>query len=264
MTLIIRAVAVTAQNHRVKSKASGPWRYRCAVVALLVATSSFAEAETSSPSQTDRARIPAAGWDGPLLRLDVSVSSDANVRADRMPAVAHYAIGVIAMPMVVLEPAAALGWPFYMLLGAPWQAAFNTKVEILDQALTAEPLPAGVVSAVREQWSPPAAKTPEHLSVRIASYGLATRSGRKLEAFEPREDLCLVADVELELAHGDAPARLVALPLGIDGRAAGAPPAICFGLTQWSRNDGKLLRQSLAELADVIAALALGRLGSQE
>ena len=37
--------------------------------------------------------------------------------------------------------AAAWSWPFFMLLGPPWQAVFNARRETLSRAFAAAPLP---------------------------------------------------------------------------------------------------------------------------
>jgi hypothetical protein len=201
---------------------------------------------------------PPARWDGPGVTLNVRVAAaEATVGADPMNAAAHLAIGIIAMPIVALNPPAALGWPFYMLLAAPWQATFNARAESLARALTAEPLPEAVVDAVRAQWHRPPGNGVQAVDLQITAYGLATRSGKRLEALEAGEDLCLHAYAVLALQREGAPARDLPLRIGTDTRTAGAPPPTCMAMSRWAEGDGRRLRAAMAELAELLAAMVL-------
>lgn len=212
-----------------------------------------------TPAAADDARtLPAAHWEGQGLTLDVRVAAgEASVAAEQMTAAAHLAIGIVAMPMVVLNPPAALGWPFYMLLAAPWQATFNARAETLGRVLAAEALPAAVVDAVRAQWPASEARGPRSIDLQIGAYGLATRSGKRLEAFEAGEDLCLQAHAQLAQRRGEVPARQQTLVIGTDARTPGLPPPTCMSMARWAENDGRRLREALGELAELLAALVM-------
>jgi hypothetical protein len=94
--------------------------------------------------------------------------------------------------------------------------------------------------------------------LHIVSFGLATRSGAPLEAFRSSGDeLCLVADAELQIDQAGGTPMQVALPLGLRSRADGLPPPLCASLDQWAQAEGKLAREAVSELAELIAALVL-------
>jgi hypothetical protein len=202
--------------------------------------------------------LPAARWDGPGIGLTVRIAAgEATVGAEPMNAAAHFAIGIVAMPIVALNPPAALGWPFYMLLAAPWQASFNARADTLARALAAEPLPGAVVDAVRAQWRQPPGDGVQDIDLQIKAYGLATRSGKRLEAFEAGEDLCLQTLGVLVLQRKGTPARDRPLDIGTGTRTPGLPPPTCMSMARWAEGDGRRLRAAVAELAEILAALVL-------
>lgn len=210
------------------------------------------------PSAGGPAAWPPARWDGPGITVNVRVAAaEATVGAEQFNAAAHLAIGIVAMPIVALNPPAALGWPFYMLLAAPWQATFNARADTLARALTAEPLPGAVVQALRAQWRGPPGDRVHLADLQITAYGLATRSGKRLEALEAGEDLCLQAHAVLALQREGAPARDLPLSIGGGSRTAGAPPPTCMAMSRWAEGDGRRLRAAIAELAELLAAMTL-------
>lgn len=206
-----------------------------------------------------RATIPDAHWESAGVRVDVGLDDGGAVGAERLPAVAHYAIGVAGLPQLLAVPQALFAWPLYMLFAAPWQGVFNARVATLAHALTDQPLPQAVVQALREQWPPRPEAPALRVVLRLHAYGLATRSGRPVEALAPGEDLCLAAQAGLEIAREGAPLRQETLRLDGNERTPDAPPPVCAPLDRWAREDGRLAREAVRELAEVLAALVLRR-----
>lgn len=223
-------------------------------------------------------QLPPAVWRPPGRVFVVELAVDPSVGATPSSAMQHYAIGVVALPVSVLQPQVAVVLPFYLLFAAPWQAVFNARADRLARALVAQPLPDAVVRALHGQWpqapalaapaasasasaSSPAPAPVLQVTLRLADYGLMTRSGRKLEAFDSAEDLCLVADGVLELwRDGHAP---VAEDIAIGPRSTtrDAPPPLCAPLSRWAADDGLLLRRATREMAELLAALIVDRAG---
>lgn len=232
-----------------------PLRHARAVPALLLLLgAALAHAADAAPS------MPPARWAGSGLEVEVRLGGAPGVAAQRRPALMHYAVGLVAMPLAAIDPAAALGWPFYVVLGAPWQATFNARSSALAQALAAQPLPAAVVDALRAHAAQAPAAAPRRAALHIQAYGLATRSGRPLEAFGSSEDLCLAAQASLAIERGGSVAIDEPLLIAPAGGSPDAPPSPCLPLARWAADDAKLLHQHLAELAEILAALVLARL----
>lgn len=208
------------------------------------------------------AGIPAARWEAEGAVVEVMLAEPAGLATQPLSAPLHYAIGVVAMPMVVLQPEAALAWPFYMLLAAPWQARFNHQSATVSHALVTPALPQTVVTAFAAQWTARDGRPAFTLQLRIESYGLTTRSGRTLEAFEPKEDLCLAVSAQWTLTKPGVVPHTQALMLTPSRRDADAPPPICLPLARWAEDDGRRTRQAVAELGEVLAALLLQRLAA--
>lgn len=222
---------------------------------IVLLGTTLAQAADAPPS------MPPARWSSGGLEIDVRLAGAPGVASRQRPALMHYAVGLAAMPLAAIDPAIALGWPFYVVLGAPWQATFNARSTAVAQALAARPLPAAVVDALRRRAQPTTDPAPCQVVLDIQAYGLATRSGSPLEAFASGEDLCLSAQATLAVARAGGPAVDEPLVVAPTGRSPDAPPPVCMPLVRWAADDAKLLHQHLAELAEILAALVLVRLG---
>lgn len=246
---------------------ASPARVRCIclLTGLLWCTTLISPCGAAEPTETAVTSAPAAlllaaRWERSGLQVEVSAASDATVSAETFPALAHYAVGVAAVPITLLEPAAALGLPFYILLAAPWQASFNAQRATLVNAFTTQPLTQATAEALRSQWPPQTPQAGTKIQLRIESYGLQTRSGRALAAFDERkEDLCLTARTHLEMTRQGRPLYQALLAIALQPGADGEPPALCAPLSRWASHDAALLRQGILELAEVLAALTLKR-----
>lgn len=204
--------------------------------------------------------LPAAVWQLPGQVFVVELAADPSVGARSFAAMQHYAIGVAALPVSVLQPQVAFALPFYLLFAAPWQAVFNARADHLARVLVADPLPDAVVRALRAQWRPPSPPGPAlSVTLRLASYGLATRSGRQLEAFETAEDLCLVAYGRLAVLREGSAARTEDLAISPLSTTRDAPPPLCAPLSRWAADDGGLLRRATREMAELLAAFIVDR-----
>jgi hypothetical protein len=207
------------------------------------------------------ATLPMARWQAPGLDVEVGMADRAAVAADTLPALMLYAIGVVALPVAAVHSPALLAWPVFMLIAPPFQASFNAQSEILGRALADTPLPSRVVGAIAAQWTAADAGIPPwRVRLTLAAYGLSTRSGLRREAFEPSEDLCLAADAQMDWERDGALPRREVLTVGHATRSADAPPPLCTSMGRLAADDGRLLRQAIEELAEVLAAMVLGRL----
>lgn len=230
---------------------------------VLAATPSEDRAAATPPAVESAALLPAARWqlDGQSIVVELAV--DPSVGASHFPALAHYAIGIAGMPVMLVQPQIAVALPFYLLLAAPWQAAFNARADALARILVAEPLPEAVLRALRAQWRVPPQPTPPapalHATLRLAGYGLMARSGRKLEAFDNAEDLCLVTDGRLEVSREGSAPRVEDISIGPLSSTRDAPPPLCAPPSRWVADDGRLLRQATREMAELLAAFIVDR-----
>lgn len=219
-----------------------------------------AEPTADATATANTVGLPTGRWQWSGLQVEVSAASSANVHAKTFPALAHYAVGVAAGPITLLNPPSALGLPFYILLAAPWQASFNAQRASLVAALTALPLTQATADAMRSQWPVEPVPAGSHIQLRIDSYGLQTRSGRSLDAFdEHKEDLCLTAQAHLQVVRAGRASDPAPLRIGLQAGTTGEPPALCAPLSKWADQDATLLRQGILELAEVLAALTLQR-----
>ena len=207
------------------------------------------------------APMPMARWQAPGIDVEVGMADHTGVAADTMPALMLYAVGVVALPVMAIYSPALLAWPALMLIAPPLQASFNAKGEILGRVLAETPLPARVVEAIGAQWTVVEAGAPPwQVKLTLAAYGLTTRSGARLQAFEPSEDLCLAADAQMDWEREGTPPRREALTVGHATRSADAPLPFCAPMGRLAADDGRLLRQAIDELAEVLAAMLLHRL----
>lgn len=240
------------------------------MLALLLLSSSLSAPTAASPEARAlpapvgpeaRGQWPAAVWRQPGQTFVVELAADPSIGARQAGAMQHYAIGVAAIPAAVVQPQAAVALPFYLLLAPPWQAAFNARADVLARTLVAEPLPDAVVQALRAQWRQTSPPSPAlQATLRLAGYGLMTRSGRELEAFESAEDLCLVADGRLEVLRADSAPFEEDIAVGPHSRTRDAPPPLCATLSRWAADGGRLLREAAREMAELLAAFIVDRL----
>lgn len=194
--------------------------------------------------------------------VEVELDHGAGLSAQTTPAAMIYIAGVAGAGLALLDPIVALALPFVILLGPPVQASFNADAENLIKALAATPMPERVVDSLRSQWPSAAviAGPSIRLHMRIAGYGLVTRSGKRLDAFGPKEELCLVAEAQLEVEREGLPVRVESLLVSIATPSPDAPPPFCASLGRLAADSGRLLRQSVGELAEVLAAMTLNRI----
>lgn len=225
--------------------------------------SSEDRAAAAPPAVASSGLLPGARWQHSDQHFVVELAVDPSVGATHFAALGHYAIGVAAVPVTLVQPQVAVALPFYLLFGAPWQAVFNARADTLARILVAEPLPDAVIRAVSAQWrdSPqPMPPSPAlQATLRLAGYGLMARSGRKLEAFDSAEDLCLVADGRLEIAREGYALLVEDISIGPSSSTRDAPPPLCAPLSRWVADDSRLLRQATREMAELLAAFIVDR-----
>lgn len=257
------------------SPARRPWLRRMVVLPVLAiglgltfhtAHAADPRVRASDPETTPAAagRPAAAAWHLADQDFLVELAADPALEARRQVAAAHYAIGVVALPVSLLQPQVAAILPFYLLLAAPWQAVFNARADTLARVLLGEPLPEAVMRALQAQWSGmPAPRSRLQVTLRLASYGLVTRSGLPIEAFDGAEDLCLVADGRLDILRTDAPALAEDVTISPRSTTRDAPPPLCASLSRWAADDARLLRQASREMAELLAAFIVNRAQKQ-
>lgn len=247
------------------------WARRVLALTALVMCGSLSAQPPDAASAEDRdaaaptapvapGQLPAAVWGVPGQVFVVELAVDPSVGAHHFAAVQHYAIGVAALPVTVVQPQVALALPFYLVFAAPWQAVLNARADTLARVLVAEPLPDAVVQALRAQWRQTSPPWPApQVTLRLAGYGLMTRSGRKLEAFESAEDLCLVADGRLEVSREGSAPLAEDITIGPLSTTRDAPPPLCAPLSRWAAEDGLQLRLAAREMAELLAAFIVDR-----
>jgi hypothetical protein len=205
-----------------------------------------------------------AAWEGEGLRFTVRHAKASDVPAEPLAAGALLLIGLVGTPVVaIVQPIALLGMPVFLIVAPAMQARFNAQSETLTRVFVDQGLAQDIVEAVRSRWvaAPGAAVTQAQLG--IVGYGLVTASGRRLQALEPRELLCLVAEARLDWERDGAAPRTEPLSIGLNERSTDAPPPLCMGLDGWSEAEGLKLRQGLRELAAVLGAMAAARMAQQ-
>ena len=239
-----------------KKSGSGLWRRTGIALVCLGGV-----AHTGTATSVTYEGVAGQRWEGPGVAVEVEMDQGGQVSAQTTPAALVFFGGLAGAPFALLNPGIALTLPFFIVLGPPTQASFNADAEGVIKALRAAPLPERVIDSLRSQWSPPSPVSGPvlQLRMRISGYGLVTRSGRPLDAFKVDEKLCLVAEAQLELETEGSPVRVESLSIGLSNRSPDAPPPFCSSLGRLGANDGRLLRESIAELGEVLAAMTLNR-----
>ncbi len=209
---------------------------------------------------TASAQTDATTWEGQGLRFELRVATPSDLPSEQLAAGAMLLIGLVGTPVVALvEPLALPFMPIFIVVAPVLQSQFNAQSEALVQVFASESLGPLIVDAVRARWVAPRVDSVANAQMSIVGYGLATRSGRRLQALEPAEPLCLVAEARLDWQHeGEAPSsdRLL---IGLHERSPDAPPPLCLPLSRWSEAKGLKLRQALRELGEVLGAMAAAR-----
>jgi hypothetical protein len=178
-----------------------------------------------------------------------------------MPAGTVLLLGIVATPIVaVVEPLALIGMPVFLVVAPLLQAQFNRHRQTLERVLATDGPGPGILDAVRARWLALAVRPAASAQMSIVGYGLASRSGKTLEAMDLDKLLCLVAAVRLDWQHEGAPMRSERLVIGIYDRSPDAPPPLCMDLEFWAGDDGAALRTGLRELGTVLGAMSVERI----
>jgi hypothetical protein len=117
--------------------------------------------------------------------------------------------------------------PIYVLFAPLLQVQFNMEMETLERVLATDGPGPAIIDAVRERWLASAVRPQASAQMSIVGFGLATRSGKTLEAMPPGELLCLVAAARLDWQHEGGQARSELLAIGVYERSPDAPPPPC-------------------------------------
>lgn len=211
-------------------------------------------AEPTTPSKD---AVPeTARWEGRNATVQVSLALPGRIAAQRESLGELAGVSVAALPLVPLVPDLAAG----VVLALPFQAMFNLQAGLVTRTLSGRSLPALTLASIRRQW-PDADGTPRvEIRLRIAGYGLVTRSGTPLTAFDTgKEPLCLVALAELERVTAGAPPAVERFDLGLSGRPPGAPELTCATLERMANPGSRWLARRIDELADTLAMLVVQR-----
>jgi hypothetical protein len=249
-------------------------------IAGMLLTGSFGAAALQDPSitsqQTDTdkasstgAAIPASFVAPPAhaevgnIVIDIAVGDTA---MNDLGSVAYrdiFQVGLASIPLSLLNPTYAAG-VLYPVFVAPLNAAYNSKRKTILHILAEEPLATVVLEALQDQLPASHAPYPLHLNLSIDGYGLEAKSAKDIEEIDQvmltGEDLCLTAYSRLTISSRDNPVREAQLNVALTGHADNAPPPVCASLTRFSQDDGIYLRQSIQELAEILAAMTLNRL----
>lgn len=202
--------------------------------------------------------VQAAGEEIAGTRFAVFIDGRAAVGIERTPYWLLFAAGGMAVPLALLDPVYVFG-TLIPVIGTPMNALLESDTKVLVRAVAAEPLPAAVMDALRAQLAQAPVAAPPRVDIAIGGYGLVPSSGKpSSHLFDAADEMCLVAHVVVTTQDApDAVMRETRLPLGLAEQASGAPPPLCAGVRRLAAQDGRLLRQAIRELGEVIAALAL-------
>lgn len=206
----------------------------------------------------------AAVWEGEGLHFAVRHAQPSDVPAEPFGAGALLLIGLAGTPVVaIVQPIALLGMPVFLVVAPALQARFNTQSETLSKVFADQSLARDIVEAVRSRWVAASGAAVMEAQLGIVAYGLVTASGRRLQALEAKEPLCLVAEARLDWQRDGATPHSAPLSIGLAERSADAPPPLCMALDGWSEAEGLKLRQGLRELAAVLGAMSVSRVAQQ-
>lgn len=204
--------------------------------------------------------LPSARGEIAGITLDIGIDKQASLAIGEMPYWSFFAAGAMAVPLSYLNPFYGVGvlWP---VVGPPANAVFNARRSVLVRSFAAEPLPQLTLNALQEQLVTESVPAPQQMHLRIASYGLATRSETPAMVDSPGENLCLTVAAQLIIIDPNGESHQEAVHVGMDASSVDLPPPVCASMSRFAAEDGLYLRQSIRELAEILAALIRLRLG---
>lgn len=228
-------------------------------------TPSLAAQTEAKPTQettavTDNPQVtlaPAHEASGNVV-IDVAFGASGKINVHNTPYWVYFAVGAVSMPMALFIP----GYIFGVLLpvvGPPANLVFNSNQEKVVRAMTDVPLPAAIAASLKNQLSNAHPQSPTHFSIFVSDYGLVPRSGKAPEALSPGEPMCLTVEAVLRIAQEGSQDREDRLAVGLVDKSHDAPPPLCAQLSRLAENDGTLMRESIREVAEILAAMALKR-----
>lgn len=219
------------------------------------------EVRTSIPAtrqdDADMLRVSQSPFQGRIgnLAVDIAFDEQPTVGMANTPYWIIFGAGLASVPLSVLDPFYGLGvlYPFF---GAPLNAVFNSRRETLARVMAEEALPPSILAAMTGQHGEAPPGPPARLLLRLSNYGLKTRSGKPAQVMQNDEDLCLTAQATLTVSRDGRPDIHGSFGVGTSGRNRDAPPPICASIESFARDEGNLLRQSIRELAEILAVMA--------
>lgn len=193
------------------------------------------------------------------ITLDIAIDRQASLAIGETPYWDFFAAGVMAVPLSYLNPFYGVG-VLAPVVGSPANAVFNARRAILVRSIAAEPLPQLTLHALQAQLVTESVPRPQQVQLRIASYGLATLSGAPAIIYSPGENLCLTVAAQLIISGPGGVSHQEAVQVGMDASSVDLPSPVCASMSRFAAEDGLYLRQSIQELAEVLAALIRLRL----
>ena len=152
-----------------------------------------------------------------------------------------------------LPPLYVVGASTFITLSAAY--AFEERRQRIVEGAMA---PENFISALREALArrlgalPSAGTEVPKLSVAF-SYGVSRKPA-------PLEIACVVANASIKVEQRGAAVYEDVVHIEIFRRSADAPPPVCHGFAELTRDQGALLKQAVAETAEIFAAIIVRRL----
>lgn len=244
------------------------WIFRCAGFVLFgVMAPISAEDQPSITKETALDHPAASEGLSPLhahgqsnhILIDVSYGADPFITVTTTPTWKWLLVGVAGIPLAGINPQIGLG-AAGQILYTPINTLFNARYKSLAQVFRSEPLANHLVTSLVDRLSGGQYPHIRRIQARILSYGLTPRSGAPVTSHDLREAVCLVAQTSLLLTREGSEAHEGKVEVNLEKSDTDLPPPICASVSRFAEDDGTYLRQSIAELAEVLASVIQGRI----
>jgi hypothetical protein len=176
-----------------------------------------------------------------------------------LPGVGATALGLAAPPLyasgLILGGVTLLigGLTMHGTEGRHWQQAVAT----LEHADLASRLRSALERRAATAWPPESAPSLA-VTVTLNAWGLVVRNWGRVA--EQVDTACFIASLDLVARRDQATLLTDRIVIGTAVATPGAPPPQCAKLSRFAADDGRLVQDTAAEAAEVLAALVIERL----
>ncbi len=159
------------------------------------------------------------------------------------------AFGPVALASPMFASALIVGSGLILTLGSFGYGMEKSEYNAIVRAVTESNFPALLADALRSRalpLQPPNPETPAQALVVLQGFGLAAN--------------CFVAEAQLSVDQNNQRIMVEPLKLTIAERSADAPPVQCADLSRFAAKDGRLIRETARDYAEVLAVMVADRL----